>query len=91
MSEQNNTIGADTGMKQYTVVVVDDEPHILQALKRCFSCKPFQVVSPGSGAEGLMLSGVRPDLLLSQLITSWPPTSRLTEKTSDKYYRQQLF
>ena len=26
MSEQNNTIGSDTGLENYTVVVVDDEP-----------------------------------------------------------------
>ena len=31
LREHNNTIGADTGMTQYTVVVVDDEPSILQA------------------------------------------------------------
>ena len=28
MSEQNNTIGSDTGLENYTVVVVDDEPNM---------------------------------------------------------------
>ncbi len=62
MSEQNDTIDADTGLKQYTVVVVDDEPNILQALKRCFRREPFQIVSAGSGAEGLKLIEGIPDI-----------------------------
>ena len=55
LREHNITIGADTVMTQYTVVVVDDEPNILQALKRCFRHEPFQIVCAGSGSEGLKL------------------------------------
>ncbi len=55
MSDENYTIGSDTGMKQYTVVMVDDEPNILQALKRCFRREQFQILCAGSGAEGLKL------------------------------------
>ena len=62
MSKQNNTIGAETGMKQYTVVVVDDELNALQALKRCFRREPFQIVCAGSGGEGLKLITQTPDV-----------------------------
>ena len=55
MSVDNNATGADTNLENYTVVVVDDEPNILEALKRCVRHEPFQIVCAGSGAEGLKL------------------------------------
>lgn len=59
MSTQNEAI--DT-MSQYTVVMVDDEPNILQSLKRCFRREQYTVVFAGSGAEGLKLVAATPDL-----------------------------
>ena len=40
-------------LTQYSVVMVDDEPYILQALKRVFRHEPYKVFCAGSGAEGL--------------------------------------
>jgi len=62
MSEHNNTIGVNTGMTQYTVIVVDDEPNVLQALKRCFRHEPFKILCAGSGADGLELIAETPDI-----------------------------
>ena len=42
-------------LSRYTVIMVDDEPNILQTLKRCFSREKFRVICANSGAEGLKL------------------------------------
>ena len=42
--------------------MVDDEPNILQTLKRRLRREPFQIVSAGSGAEGLKLIAGTPDV-----------------------------
>ena len=59
MSTQNEAVDA---MSQYTVVMVDDEQNILQALKRCFRRELYTVVCAGSGAEGLKLVSATPNI-----------------------------
>ena len=55
MSNPLEETGDSSVMSQYTVVMVDDEQNILQALKRCFRREQYTVVCAGSGTEGLKL------------------------------------
>lgn len=60
MSDQRN-IGDDTAIiAQYSVVIVDDEPNILQSLHRIFRREPYRTVYAESGAEGLKLVAETP-------------------------------
>lgn len=43
------------GRRPRTLLLVDDEPHILTALKRLFRRDGYRVLTAGSGAEGLAL------------------------------------
>jgi len=60
MSTQNEAVNAGTAISVYTVIAVDDEPNILQSLKRCFRHEPFRLLCAGSGAEGLKLIAETP-------------------------------
>jgi EAL domain-containing protein (putative c-di-GMP-specific phosphodiesterase class I)/CheY-like chemotaxis protein len=51
---------------QRTILVVDDEPNILASLKRLFRKDGHQILTAGSGAEGLdVLSKHRVDVIMS--------------------------
>lgn len=47
------TSGAASATEVLSVLCVDDEGNILNYLKRLFRAEPFQVLTAGSGAEGL--------------------------------------
>ena len=47
-------------LAQYAVVIVDDEPYILQALQRLFRREPYKLYCADSGAEGLQIVSETP-------------------------------
>ena len=55
MIPQNKAVDAGNAISHYSILVVDDEQNILEALRRCFRREPFRVLCAGSGAEGLKL------------------------------------
>ena len=74
------------------VLCVDDEPHILSALRRLFRSQPFQLLTAESGAQGLAILHAQPvDLVISDMRmpimngavfleavrTEWPNIKRL--------------
>lgn len=74
------------------ILLVDDEPAILQTLQRLLRCEQYQLLSAESGAEALarmeqapidvVVCDIRmPDMggvqLLAQIATRWPDTSRI--------------
>ena len=76
----------------HSILFVDDEPHILSALKRCLRKEPYQCRFAGSGAQALELLSQQPsdivvsDMrmpkmtgveLLSQVAVRYPDTIRL--------------
>lgn len=60
MSTQNEAIDVGNAVSHYAVIVVDDEPNILQSLQRCFHREPFRILCAGSGADGLKLLAETP-------------------------------
>lgn len=38
-----------------TILIVDDEPHVISALKRCLDEEPYWIIGAGGGAEALQL------------------------------------
>lgn len=53
---------------QPLILVVDDEPQILRALKTILSSKQFRVISASRGEEGLVLAAAqKPDLIILDL------------------------
>jgi response regulator RpfG family c-di-GMP phosphodiesterase len=54
--------------QQLTLLLVDDEPNILSALKRLFRPHGYRVLTAGSGQEGLeLLAGEPVDLVISDM------------------------
>jgi putative nucleotidyltransferase with HDIG domain len=75
-----------------TLLLVDDEPSVLSALRRLFRMQGYQVRQASSGAEGLAMLGEQPaDLVISDMRmpemdgarflehvrNSWPETARI--------------
>jgi two-component system, OmpR family, KDP operon response regulator KdpE len=53
---------------QSTILVIDDEPQILRALKTILSSKQFHVITANRGEEGLSLAATQnPDLIILDL------------------------
>jgi len=53
---------------QVSLLLVDDEPNILTALKRLFRPLGYQIFTAGSGAEGLKIMEAQPiDLIISDM------------------------
>jgi len=53
-------------MENSTILIVDDEANILQALKRVFRREPYRVLTASSGAEGVeILQKEHVDLIIS--------------------------
>jgi two-component system, OmpR family, KDP operon response regulator KdpE len=53
---------------QPTILVIDDEPQILRALKTILSSKRFRVIAANRGEEGLSLAATQnPDLIILDL------------------------
>lgn len=46
-------------MTQHSILMVDDEAHILKALQRSLRKEPYMLMTAGSGAEGLKLLEAR--------------------------------
>lgn len=56
-------------LKKKTVLVVDDEPHIIELVKIALEEDGFSVVGVSSGEEGLRTAGeIVPDLILLDVI-----------------------
>lgn len=79
-------------MKKHKILFVDDEPEVLSALKNVFHRGPYEIVTAGSGREGLaVLAGQPVDVVvsdermpgmsgtefLSAVRRSWPETIRI--------------
>ena len=47
-------------LSRYAIVIVDDEPNILNSLQRIFRREPYQSLFAASGAEGLKLVAETP-------------------------------
>lgn len=78
---------------QAKILFVDDEKHVLTALKRIFLDQPYQVFTASSGAEGLLLLETEPDVqvvisdyrmpgmhgvdFLQKVRLQWPGTVRM--------------
>lgn len=60
MKNQSDALNVAGLMPQYAVVIVDDEPDILQSLKSCFQREQYRVIYAGSGAEGIKLIAETP-------------------------------
>ncbi len=53
---------------QPTILVIDDEPQILRALKTILGSKTFRVITASRGEEGLTLAATqKPDLIILDL------------------------
>ena len=64
------SIGANppAGKKGGVILCVDDEPHILSALRRLFRAQGYEILTAGGGREGLaMLAGREVDLIISDM------------------------
>lgn len=87
-----NTSTSSTKAPPARILCVDDEPSILSALKRVFRPHGYEVLTAGSGAEGLALLAQNPvDLVISdmrmpqmdgaqfleQVFAYWPQTQRI--------------
>jgi two-component system, OmpR family, KDP operon response regulator KdpE len=54
--------------KEAQILVIDDEPHILRALRTILTAKKFQVTTAATGAEGLaMVAANPPDIVILDL------------------------
>jgi two-component system KDP operon response regulator KdpE len=54
--------------KEAQILVIDDEPHILRALRTILTAKKFQVTTAANGAEGLaMVAANPPDIVILDL------------------------
>ena len=95
MSNQATTPATeDTPESRPRVLFVDDEPSVLSAMKRVFRGQGFEILTAGSGQEGLDLMNISPvDLVISdmrmpemdgaqfleQVFLRWPDTKRILE------------
>lgn len=53
MKNQINVSHNDRDLKSPTILLVDDEPYVLKTLKRIFRRESYQILTAGSGQEGL--------------------------------------
>src|SRR5512146_2173345 len=54
--------------KQSTILVIDDEPQILRALKTILTARQFQIITAARGEEGLAIAAANPpDLIILDL------------------------
>ena len=59
-----NANGKPTGV----ILCVDDEPHILSALRRLFRAQGYEILTANGGREGLaLLAGREVDLIISDM------------------------
>src|SRR5260370_29967869 len=56
---------AENGINMPTLLIIDDEPHILYAFQQNFRAPAYTVLTASSASEGLeQFSQVRPDVVL---------------------------
>jgi signal transduction histidine kinase len=71
---------------EYEVLFVDDDPHILAALKRCLRREPFQCRFAGGGTEALeMLSRQPSDIVVSDMRMPEMTGVELLERVAMQY------
>jgi CheY-like chemotaxis protein len=71
----------------YTILVVDDEPLVLNVVCRALASRGYRVVSAGSPQDALVLSGSLPriDLLISDIEMPEMDGRRLATLMSERY------
>ena len=68
-------------MEQYAVIIVDDEPYILQSMQRVFRAEPYPILVANTGAEALQLLAETPTvavIISDQLMPDMNGTDFLT-------------
>ena len=72
--------------KHQSIMVIDDDPEMLQLLRRTFELEGYDVVLAADGASGMMLLRDRkPDLLILDIMMPGPDGYMVLERIRQSY------